>query len=57
LLLRVFLMQMALGTVYAWGVFRNPLIERFHWSISQVTLTFTICIFVLAWRLSSAAFG
>jgi OFA family oxalate/formate antiporter-like MFS transporter len=42
-----FLMQMALGAVYAWSVFRNPLIERFHWTIGQVTLTFTICIFVL----------
>jgi OFA family oxalate/formate antiporter-like MFS transporter len=42
-----FLMQMALGAVYAWSVFRNPLTERFHWSIVQVTLTFTICIFVL----------
>lgn len=42
-----FLMQMALGAVYAWSVFRNPLTERFHWSISQVTFTFTISIFVL----------
>jgi OFA family oxalate/formate antiporter-like MFS transporter len=42
-----FLMQMALGAVYAWSVFRTPLSERFHWSISQVTFTFTICIFVL----------
>ncbi|MGA8743202.1 MAG: OFA family MFS transporter [Terracidiphilus sp.] len=42
-----FLMQMALGAVYAWSVFRTPLTTRFHWSISQVTLTFTICIFVL----------
>jgi OFA family oxalate/formate antiporter-like MFS transporter len=42
-----FLMQMALGAVYAWSVFRVPLSKQFHWSISQVTLTFTICIFVL----------
>lgn len=41
------LMQMALGAVYAWSVFRTPLVRRFHWSISQVTLTFTISIFVL----------
>jgi len=41
------LMQMALGAVYAWSVFRTPLVKQFHWSISQVTLTFTICIFVL----------
>jgi MFS transporter, OFA family, oxalate/formate antiporter len=42
-----FLMQMALGAVYAWSVFRVPLSKQFHWSISQVTLTFTICVFVL----------
>lgn len=42
-----FLMQMALGAVYAWSVFRTPLAKQFHWSISDVTLTFTICVFVL----------
>ncbi len=42
-----FLMQVALGAVYAWSVFRIPLSSRFHWSIAQVTLTFTIAISVL----------
>lgn len=42
-----FLMQMALGAVYAWSVFRTPLSKQFHWSISDVTLTFTISIFTL----------
>jgi OFA family oxalate/formate antiporter-like MFS transporter len=42
-----FLMQMALGAVYAWSVFRVPLSKQFHWTISQVTLTFTICVFTL----------
>jgi OFA family oxalate/formate antiporter-like MFS transporter len=42
-----FLMQMALGAVYAWSVFRTPLSKQFHWSIPDVTLTFTICIFTL----------
>jgi OFA family oxalate/formate antiporter-like MFS transporter len=41
------LMQMALGAVYAWSVFRIPLVKQFHWSIADVTLTFTICVFVL----------
>jgi OFA family oxalate/formate antiporter-like MFS transporter len=41
------LMQMALGAVYAWSVFRTPLVKQFHWTISQVTFTFTIAIFVL----------
>jgi OFA family oxalate/formate antiporter-like MFS transporter len=49
-----FLMQMSLGAVYAWSVFRIPLAKQFHWSISQVTLTFTICVFVLG---VSAFFG
>src|SRR5712691_7048847 len=41
------LLQVALGAVYAWSVFRAPLTKQFGWSISEVTLTFTICIFVL----------
>jgi OFA family oxalate/formate antiporter-like MFS transporter len=49
-----FLMQMALGAVYAWSVFRVPLAKQFHWSIEEVTLTFTISIFVLG---VSAFFG
>jgi OFA family oxalate/formate antiporter-like MFS transporter len=40
-------MQIALGAVYAWSVFRIPLTQTFGWSIPQVTLTFTIAIFVL----------
>ena len=46
-------MQVALGAVYAWSVFRIPLTKDFGWSISEVTLTFTIAIFVLGF----AAFG
>lgn len=41
------LLQIALGAVYAWSVFRTPLVNQFHWSIAEVTLTFTISIFVL----------
>jgi len=41
------LLQVALGAVYAWSVFRKPLATQFHWSIAEVTLTFTIAIFVL----------
>lgn len=40
-------MQIALGAVYAWSVFRTPLIKQFGWSIADVTLTFTIAIFTL----------
>jgi len=41
------LMQLALGAVYAWSVFRNPLMKTFGWSISDVTTTFSIAILVL----------
>jgi MFS transporter, OFA family, oxalate/formate antiporter len=41
------LMQIALGAVYAWSVFRIPLAKQFGWTISEVTLTFTIAIFTL----------
>jgi len=40
-------MQMALGAVYAWSVFRVPLTKQFGWTTSQVTLAFTIAIFVV----------
>ena len=40
-------LQIVLGAVYAWSVFRIPLSKQFGWTISQVTLTFTISIFVL----------
>ena len=48
------LLQIALGAVYAWSVFRKPLAAKFHWTIPQVTLTFTIAIFVLGF---AAFFG
>src|SRR5271163_2698985 len=47
-------LQIALGAVYAWSVFRIPLARQFGWSIPEVTLTFTISIFVLG---VSAFFG
>src|SRR6266550_3179446 len=46
--------QIALGAVYAWSVFRVPLTKQFGWTISEVTLTFTISIFVLGF---AAFFG
>ena len=41
------LMQIALGAVYAWSVFRIPLAVQFGRSIPEVTLTFNISIFVV----------
>lgn len=35
-------LQIALGAVYAWSAFCAPLARQFGWSISEITLTFTI---------------
>jgi OFA family oxalate/formate antiporter-like MFS transporter len=40
-------MQIALGAVYAWSVFRAPLTQAYNWTISEVTFAFTLAIFVL----------
>jgi OFA family oxalate/formate antiporter-like MFS transporter len=40
-------MQIALGAVYAWSVFRIPLSKAFGWTISQVTFAFTLSILTL----------
>jgi MFS transporter, OFA family, oxalate/formate antiporter len=47
------LMQLALGAIYGWSVFVTPLQRLNGWSQTQVTLTFTIALFVLG----LAAFG
>jgi OFA family oxalate/formate antiporter-like MFS transporter len=46
-------MQMALGAVYAWSVFRIPLTRTYGWTIPQVTTAFELAILVLGF----AAFG
>lgn len=48
------LLQLCLGTVYAWSYFVNPLVAKYGWSNSQVTLTFSIAICFLG---LSAAWG
>src|SRR2546425_2738375 len=40
-------MQVALGAVYAWSVFRIPLSQTYGWSVSQVTLAFELAILML----------
>ena len=41
------LMQIALGAVYAWSVFRIPLTQKYGWTVSQVTVAFELAILVL----------
>lgn len=40
-------MQVALGAVYAWSVFRTPLTEQYGASVTAVNTTFSITIFTL----------
>lgn len=47
-------MQMLLGTVYAWSVFKGPLKAAHSWGETQVQITFMICIGTIG---LSAAFG
>ena len=41
------ILQVALGAVYAWSVFRIPLSKSFGWTITEVTFTFTLSILIL----------
>jgi len=41
------IMQISLGAVYAWSVFRIPLTRTCGWTISQVTFAFTLAILML----------
>lgn len=36
--------QLCLGTMYAFSVFRNPLMERFGWTVTETSLAFTITL-------------
>ncbi|MFH1043798.1 MAG: OFA family MFS transporter [Pseudomonadota bacterium] len=47
-------MQMVLGTVYAWSVFKAPFLASHDWTPAQFTFTFTLMIGFLG---LSAAFG
>jgi MFS transporter, OFA family, oxalate/formate antiporter len=41
------LMQIALGAIYAWSVFRIPLTKTYGWTVSEVTLVFEIAILIV----------
>jgi len=42
------LMNLALGTLYAWSVFVAPLEERFGWKRADTSMVFTIAVIVFA---------
>lgn len=41
------IMQICLGAVYGWSVFKIPLMRAEHWTETQVQLNFTLAIFFL----------
>jgi OFA family oxalate/formate antiporter-like MFS transporter len=41
------IMQICLGAVYAWSVFVKPLVSTQHWTLTQVSLSFTINVFFI----------
>jgi len=41
------IMQLCLGAVYGWSVFVKPLINASHWTLTQVSLNFTLAIVFL----------
>src|SRR5947209_892429 len=49
-----FLMQLALGSVYAWSVFLNPVTTAYHVSRQQVNFTFSVVLLALG---ITAGFG
>jgi OFA family oxalate/formate antiporter-like MFS transporter len=42
------LMNLALGTLYAWSIFVAPLEKEFHWKRADVSLVFSIVVLVFA---------
>ncbi len=48
------LLQLCLGTVYAWSYFQKPLVTSFNWSNTQAAWAFSLAIFFIGF---SAAWG
>ncbi|MDD5677546.1 MAG: OFA family MFS transporter [Kiritimatiellae bacterium] len=42
------LLQLCLGTVYAWSYFQKPLVETYHWGSSPVAWVFSLAILFLS---------
>ena len=40
-------LHISIGSVYAWSVFTQPLQDKVGWSLSDVSLIFSIAIFFL----------
>src|SRR5690554_3085627 len=49
------LIQLALGAVYIWSVFKEPLMDKFGWTPAATNLTFSISLLVFA--IGTVVFG
>ncbi|GGB39860.1 MFS transporter [Lentibacillus populi] len=39
--------HISIGSAYAWSVFTNPMVDQFGWSTTEISLVFSIAIFIL----------
>ncbi len=46
-LIAMFIINLCVGSAYAWSVFQKPLIDLFKWSTSETSLAFSISLFVI----------
>ena len=47
ILLAMFMINLCVGSAYAWSVFQKPLINLLQWSTSDTSLAFSISLFVI----------
>ena len=47
--------HICIGSVYAWSVYVKPIQEQMNWTLTDVTITFSVAIFFLG--LSAALMG
>lgn len=47
--------HICIGSVYAWSVYVNPIQSAMQWTLTDVTITFSVAIFFLG--LSAALLG
>lgn len=55
IVLAAMVLHMSIGSVYAWSVYVNPIKTAMNWTLTDVTITFSVAIFFLG--LSAALMG
>lgn len=54
ILLGTIIAQLGLGTIYTWSLFNQPLVDKFGFPLSKVSITFSITSFALAFSTLAA---